>query len=127
MLSGKDLLAQFKAASWKTPEEIETFVASAEAPAAPDLAKLFEVVSGKAPDATVQRLRLAVFVRLVDKNPDKALFAPFVKALKGAEAGMRTAGHAAPSLIHTDRTATCSSVRCLPSRGMRFFSSLSVA
>ena len=90
MLSGKDLLAQFKAAAWKTPEEIEAFIASVESPAAPDLAKLLDLVAGKAPDATVHRMRLAAFARLIDKNPDKALFVPFVKALKGADPGLRT-------------------------------------
>ena len=90
MLPGKDLLAQFKAASWKSPEELEAFLAAAEAPAAADLARLLDVVTGKAPDATVHRQRLTAFARLIDKNPDKALFAPFVKALKGADPGLRT-------------------------------------
>ena len=91
MLSGKDLLAQFKAASWRTSEEVEAFVASVESPAAPDLTKLLDLVTGKASDATVYRMRLAAFTRLVDKNPDKALFVPCVKALKGADPGLRTA------------------------------------
>jgi twitching motility protein PilT len=90
MLSGKDLLAQFKSAAWQAPEEIESFVGSVETPQTPDLLKLLEVVTGKAPDAGVHRSRLTVFARLLDKNPDKALFIPFVKALKGAEPGLRT-------------------------------------
>ena len=91
MLTGKDLVQQFKAAPWKAPEEIEAFVAAVEPPEAPEMLKLLDIVSGKAPDANVQRNRLAVFVRLIDKNPDKSLFAPFVKAMKGAEPGLRTA------------------------------------
>src|SRR5258708_7024286 len=83
MPSGKDLLAQFKAASWRSPEELEAFVESVEAPAAADLLKLLEVVTGKAPDANVSRARLQVFARLIDKNPDKAL--------KGAEPTLRAA------------------------------------
>src|SRR6266849_10984218 len=90
MLSGKDLLAQFKSAAWKAPEEVESFVVAVEAPQTPDLLKLLEVVTGKAPDANVHRSRLTVFARLIDKNPDKALFVPFVKALKNAEPGLRT-------------------------------------
>ena len=90
MISGKDLLAQFKAASWKAPEEVEAFIASIEAPAASDLAKLLDVITGKAPDAAVYRMRMTVFARLIDKYPDKALFVPFVKALKGADPGLRT-------------------------------------
>jgi twitching motility protein PilT len=89
MPSGKDLLAQFKAASWRSPEEIEAFVESVEAPAAADLLKLLEIVTGKSPDANVARGRLQVFTRLVDKNPDKTLFLPFVKVLKGAEPTLR--------------------------------------
>jgi hypothetical protein len=90
MIAGKDLVNQFKAASWKSADELEEFVAGAEDPQPPELLKLLDIVVGKAPDATVQRGRLAAFGRLVDKNPDKALFAPFVKALKGAEAPVRT-------------------------------------
>jgi twitching motility protein PilT len=90
MISGKDLLNQFKAASWKAPDEVEAFVAAAEAPQAPELLKILEIVSGKAPDQGVYRSRLTVFSRLIDKNPDKSLFAPFVKALKGAEPALRT-------------------------------------
>src|SRR5919201_429923 len=91
MISGKDLLNQFKAASWRGPDEVERFVAEAEAPQTSDLMKLLDIViSGKAPDAAVQRSRLTVFVRLIDKNPDKALFAPFVKAMKSAEPALRT-------------------------------------
>ena len=90
MSSGKDLLHQFKAAAWKAPEEIEAFVASIETPEPPEVLKLLDIVSGKAPDANVHRLRLTVFARIIDKNPDKSLFVPFVKALKGAEPGLRT-------------------------------------
>src|SRR5438128_12317242 len=85
MISGKDLLNQFKAASWRGPDEVERFVAEAEAPQTAELLKLLDIVTGKAPDAGVQRARLTVFARLIDKNPDKALFGPFVKAMKSAE------------------------------------------
>ena len=90
MLAGKDLLNHFKNATWKSLEEIEVFVAEAEAPQTPELLKILEIVSGKAPDGNIHRSRLMVFARLIDKNPDKALFAPFVKALKNAEPGLRT-------------------------------------
>src|SRR5215468_7708203 len=90
-MSSKDLLSQFKAAAWKAPEEVEAFLAAVEAPQPPEVLKMLDIVTGKAPDATVQRGRLAVFARIIDKNPDKSLFIPFVKALKGAEPGLRTA------------------------------------
>src|SRR6267142_2619435 len=89
MLAGKDLLNQFKAASWQAPDEIDAFVASAETPQTNDLLKIFEIVSAKTADAAVHRGRLIVFSRLIDKNPDKALFTPFVKALKNAEPALR--------------------------------------
>src|SRR5260370_9664558 len=91
MPSGKDLLAQFKAASWKSPEELEAFVEFVEAPAAADLLKLLEALTGKAPAANVSRARLQVFARLIDKNPDKTLFVPLPKALKVAEPTLRAA------------------------------------
>ena len=90
MIAGKDLLNQFKAASWKAPDDVEEFVAAAEAPQTAELLKLLDIISGKAPDPGVQRSRLVVFARLIEKNPDKALFTPFVKALKGAEPSLRT-------------------------------------
>ena len=91
MLSGKDLINQFKAAAFKTPEELEALLMAIEQPQTPELVKLLEVVTGKAPDVPVQRGRLAAFARLVEKNPDKALFVPIVKALKGAEPPVRAA------------------------------------
>jgi len=90
MIAGKDLLNQFKAASWRAPDEVEAFIAAAEAPQTAELLKMLDIVSGKAPDAAVHRTRLTVFARLIDKNPDKTLFAPFVKALKSAEPSLRT-------------------------------------
>src|SRR5438445_10134304 len=90
MLSGKDLLSQFKAASWKSPEEIEAFLVAAEAPAVQDLVKLLDVLSGKASDAQTHRARMGVFARLVEANPDKALFVPFVRALKSPDSALRT-------------------------------------
>lgn len=89
-MNGKDLLNQFKAGTWKAAEEIEAFVAAVEGPEPSETLKLLDVVSGKAPDANLHRSRLAVFARLVDKNPDKSLFAPFVKSLRGAEPALRT-------------------------------------
>src|SRR5437870_3011418 len=90
MIAGKDLLNQFKAASWRAPDEVEAFIAAAEAPQTAEFLKMLDIVSGRAPDAAVHRARLTVFARLIDKNPDKTLFAPFVKALKSAEPGLRT-------------------------------------
>src|SRR3989440_1317653 len=90
MIAGKDLLNQFKAASWRAPDEVEAFIAAAEAPQTAELLKMLDIVSGKAPDAAVHRTRLTVFARLIGKNPDKTLFAPFVKALKSAEPSLRT-------------------------------------
>ena len=83
MASGRELLNQFKAAAWKDPAEVEAFVASAEAPQTPELLKMLEIVSSR--DGAAQRSRLSVFSRLIEKNPDRALFVPFVKAMKGAE------------------------------------------
>jgi len=90
MLSAKDVLGQFKAAAWTGPEEVEAFLAAADSPAPQDLLKLLEVLAGKAPEAQAHRTRLGVFARLVEKNPDKSLFVPFVRALKTNDAALRT-------------------------------------
>jgi twitching motility protein PilT len=90
MIGGKDLLSQFKAASWKGADDIDDFVSFAEAPQTSDLLKLLDIVSAKTADGNLHRARLIVFARLIEKNPDKALFAPFVKALKSAEPALRT-------------------------------------
>src|SRR2546428_4985994 len=90
MSAGKALLKQFKAASRRAPDEVEACIAAAEAPQTAEFLKMLDIVSGRAPDAAVHRARLTVFARLIDKNPDKTLFAPFVKALKSAEPGLRT-------------------------------------
>ena len=76
MISGKDLLGQFKAASWAGPEEIESFVADAGSPAPQDLLKLLDVALGRSGDAAAQRARLTVFARLLEKNPDKSRVLP---------------------------------------------------
>ena len=89
MSAGKEPQGLFKSAAFKNPEEVEAFVASVEAPAPADLLRLFDVVTGKAPEASLQKQRLAVFARLVERAPDKSLFAPFVKALKNAEPPVR--------------------------------------
>ncbi len=89
MLAGKELLAQFKSAAWKGPNEIEAFLTAAEAPPPADLVKLLEVLAGKAPDAATARHRLTAFAKLVEQAPDKALFIPLVKALKLPDPGLR--------------------------------------
>src|SRR5438874_185456 len=90
MIGGKEFRSQFKAASWRAPDEVEAFIAAAEAPQTAELPQMLDIVSGTARDAAVHRTRLTVFARLIDKNPDKTLFAPFVKALKSAEPSLRT-------------------------------------
>ena len=90
MSAGKELQNQFKAAAFKSPDEVEAFVAAAESPAPADLLKLLDVVTGKAPEALLHKQRLAVFARLVEKAPDKSLFTPFVKALKAADPVVRS-------------------------------------
>src|SRR5437763_16842863 len=67
MIAGKDLLNQFEAASWKAPDDVESFVAVAEGPQTPELLKVLKIISGKPPDAAVHRARLTVCVCLIDK------------------------------------------------------------
>src|SRR3984893_4841307 len=90
MIAGKDLLNQFKAASWKDPDEMDAFIDSVEAPEASGLLKILDIVSAKTADDNQHRARLVVFGRLIYMTQDKALFGPFVKALKGAEPALRS-------------------------------------
>ena len=71
MISGKDLLNQFKAASWRSPDEVERFVAEAEAPQAGELLKYqADNRLDGVPRAQVAT-DLAV-IYLMDKKPEQA-------------------------------------------------------
>ena len=89
MLAAKELLNLFKAAPWTRPDELEAFLAQAEVPATAELLKLVDALTAKADPRTAQ-LRMAAFSRLVERNPDKALFVPLVKAMRAAEQPVRS-------------------------------------
>ncbi|MBS2021982.1 MAG: PilT/PilU family type 4a pilus ATPase [Deltaproteobacteria bacterium] len=89
MLSRTEVLATFKAAPWKRAEEVEAFVADAEQLLPADLLKLLEQLSGKVADPNTHKARLLAFLRLTERFPDRALFAPFVKAVRTGDPGLR--------------------------------------
>ena len=68
MIAGKDLLNQFKAASWKDPDEIDLFIDSVEAPDTSELLKILDIVSAKTADGNQHRARLVVFGRLIESQ-----------------------------------------------------------
>ena len=90
MLAAKDLLSQFKASTWSAPEEVEAFLAAAEAPPPADLLRLLEVLLARPPEPAIHRARAGIFARLLERTPDKSLFVPLARALKNADAGLRT-------------------------------------
>ena len=89
MLPGRDLINQFKAAAWRRPEDLEAFLAQAEAPETAELLKLVDAVGARGEPQSAA-LRLTALGRLLDKNPDKALFVPLVKAMRPAEQVLRS-------------------------------------
>ncbi|MDD5308608.1 MAG: PilT/PilU family type 4a pilus ATPase [Deltaproteobacteria bacterium] len=94
-MTTKELLKQFKSAPWKGKEDVEAFVR-----AAPREELDFKVIdemldmmcSAKlSEELHAHNTRCAIFTRLADKVLDKALFVPYVKALKAGDMRVRAA------------------------------------
>lgn len=83
-MDGKEIARQFKAAAWRSQEEIERFLLSAEDVPAAEIAKLLPLLADRslAADPRAHRHRTAVFVRMVENSRDPALFVPVTRALK---------------------------------------------
>lgn len=84
-MNGKELLAQFKTASFRSAEDAERWASSAEGVTAPDVQRLLDEVLVRGGE----RLRILAFQLVAEKVPDKALFTPYVRALRTAEPGLR--------------------------------------
>jgi twitching motility protein PilT len=86
-MTGKDLIAQFKAAPPRSAEDAERLAALAQELTGPDVQRLLEDVLAGGGD----RFRVLAFQLVAEKVADKSLFTPFVRALRTAEPGLRTA------------------------------------
>ena len=86
-MNPKDLLTTFKTAPWRSADDVERFVASAGEVAAAEIAKLLELIVGRSGpvDADKHALRCHAFLKLASGINDRALFAPYVRALKNAD------------------------------------------
>lgn len=87
----KELLAVFKLAPWKSPQEVDELVASATPVSMPDQLKVLETLLQKnmGSDMAAHRARCTAFGKLAEAAPDKRLFLPFVKALKASDGTLR--------------------------------------
>jgi len=92
-MNGRDIVARFRAATWRTTEEAEAFAAEAAEVTVPEVLKLLEVVQAKPSpaEAGLYRLRVHAFQRVAERVPDKTLFVPYVRALRGGDGTLRTA------------------------------------
>jgi twitching motility protein PilT len=88
MMDSKEFLRRWKAAGWPGPAQVHAFLAEYPQPTRDDIERLLGLLSSKGlpGDARDQANRLLVFRALADKVIDKALFLPYVRALRGADA-----------------------------------------
>jgi twitching motility protein PilT len=113
-VNGREVVGHFRSGAWKSPEEIDAFLAGVDDIQPPDVLKLLEMLGsrGGASDG-VQRMRCLAFARLVEKAPDRSLFVPFVKALKTSDPQVRAV--LAPLLVRvnsvSDHAALCALLR----------------
>jgi twitching motility protein PilT len=86
------LVSKFKAAKWASPAEQEAFLLETVNIEATTVLKILDLLTAKdAPkDALLHRKRCQVFVLVVDKCKNTALFVPLVKSLKAADPTLRS-------------------------------------
>src|SRR5215472_8129748 len=85
-------IAKFKSSKWATPAEVEAFVLECGKLDVQTILKLLELLTAKgvAAEAGLHKRRCTVFSLLVQQALGQELFLPFVKALKIADALLRT-------------------------------------
>ncbi|MBN2575870.1 MAG: PilT/PilU family type 4a pilus ATPase [Deltaproteobacteria bacterium] len=88
MIDGKELLRRFKAAGWPTPAQVHALLGEAAPPTRDDIERMLSVLSSKGlpGDSRDQANRLFIFRTQAEKVIDKALFLPYVRALRGGDA-----------------------------------------
>jgi twitching motility protein PilT len=87
MIDSKELLRRFKAAGWPGPAQVHALLGEVAAPTRDDVERLLSVLTSKGlpGDSRDQTNRLFVFRTLAEKVIDKALFVPYVRALRGGD------------------------------------------
>src|SRR4051794_9803979 len=93
MAERKELLAAFKDAPWKGPQDIEAYVQGLGQALPPELLKFLEVLTSRSSviDPAKHRMRVNVFARLAETVNHKGLFKPYMEALKQKDPLLRNA------------------------------------
>jgi twitching motility protein PilT len=87
MIDSKELLRRFKAAGWPGPAQVHALLGEAPQPSRDDIERMLAVLLSKGlpGDSRDQTNRLFVFRTLAEKVIDKALFLPYVRALRAGD------------------------------------------
>jgi len=86
-MDNKELLRRFRAAGWPGPAQVHALLGEAPPCSREDVERLLGVLCSKGlpGDARDQTNRCFVFRTLAERVVDKALFLPYVRALRGAD------------------------------------------
>jgi twitching motility protein PilT len=103
-MESKEVLRRFKQAGWQSAPELQAFLTEASAVSRDDIERLLGLLTTKGlpGDSRDQRNRCLLFGKIAERATDKALFLPFVRALKSADG--QTAATLAPLLARVNNT-----------------------
>jgi twitching motility protein PilT len=87
MIDSKELLRRFKAAGWQGPAQVHALLGEAPPPTREEIERVLAVLVSKGlpGDSRDQSNRLFIFRTEAEKVGDKALFLPYVRALRGGD------------------------------------------
>jgi len=87
MIDSKELLRRFKAAGWPGPAQVHALLAEAPPSTRDEIERMLGVLVSKGlpGDSRDQANRLFIFRTQAEKVIDKALFLPYVRALRGGD------------------------------------------
>src|SRR5512142_3591712 len=87
MIDSKELLRRFKAGGWPGPTQVHALLAETAPPTRDDIERMLAVLTSKGlpGDSRDQSNRLFIFRTQAEKVIDKALFLPYVRALRGGD------------------------------------------
>jgi len=91
MLVGRELLKRFKAITNMNPEGAAEFIMMVEEVRTQDLIKMLEILCNKKFTRSLRdhQIRCGIFAQLAKRSGDRALFVPFVRAIKVADSRLR--------------------------------------
>jgi len=87
----KDIINEFKAARWKSSDEMRAFIKTVESVTSEDVVALLDIVMGaRDKDSGGHTMRVRAFAEIASRKSDKALFEPYLKALKSDDRHLRS-------------------------------------